>query len=153
MICVGRDLWMSLLLQMGHLLCPLCSWRPPRTEIACGFIFFMTCRFWQAALKPPSHLIPFPQQQVLQPLTVLLTAPAFTLVYWCPCCIGRFQTGSSYPRSSLMRADGDNPRCCCQTMVLAHVCLGGKDPRAFHTEPSPARRFLFGTTARRLSHF
>lgn len=25
MICVGRDLWMSLLLQMGHLLCPLCS--------------------------------------------------------------------------------------------------------------------------------
>lgn len=49
MICVGRHLWMSLLLQVGHLLCPLCSWRPPRTEVVCGFIFCMTWRFQQAA--------------------------------------------------------------------------------------------------------
>lgn len=51
MICVGRGLWMSLLLQMGHLLCPLCSWRQPRTEITCGFIFFMTCGFQQTAFN------------------------------------------------------------------------------------------------------
>lgn len=32
-----------------------------------------------------------------------------------------------------------SPRCCCQTLVLAHVCSGGKDPRAFHTELLPSQ--------------